>query len=66
MHIYLKHPIHGTKVAISDLEVEYDEQNGWVQYNVADSEDAVLVNTLGVKRKYTRKVIETEAEIQGI
>jgi hypothetical protein len=32
-NIYLKHPIHGTKVAISDMEVEYDEGNGWMRYN---------------------------------
>lgn len=31
--IYLKHPIHGAKVATIDLEAEYDEQNGWVRYN---------------------------------
>lgn len=62
MHIYLKHPIHGTKVAISDVEADYDEQNGWKRYNLAtpsDSEEAAPVNTLGLKRKYTRKV-ETE------
>jgi hypothetical protein len=31
--IYLKHPIHGAKVATMDMEAEYDEQNGWVRYN---------------------------------
>ena len=34
MHIYLSHPVHGTKVACSDMEAEYDEQNGWERYNV--------------------------------
>ena len=34
MHIYLEHPIHGQKVACSDMEAEYDEQNGWERYNV--------------------------------
>lgn len=29
MVIYLKHPVHGMKVAISDLEAEYDKKNGW-------------------------------------
>ena len=61
MHIYLKHPIHGTKVAISDMEVEYDEKNGWSIYNptmpAEDFEDAAPVNALGVKRKYTRKAV---------
>lgn len=32
-NIYLKHPIHGAKIATMELEAEYDEQNGWVRYN---------------------------------
>ena len=32
-NIYLIHPKHGAKVAISDMEVEYDEANGWMRYN---------------------------------
>jgi hypothetical protein len=27
--IYLKHPIHGMKVAVSNNEAEYDVANGW-------------------------------------
>jgi len=64
MHIYLKHFTHGTKVAISDLEAEADEKNDWVRYNPdtpSDSEEAAPVNTLGLKRKYTRK-----AETEGV
>ena len=34
MTIYLKHPIHGTKVAMSSMEVENDEQNGWTRYTI--------------------------------
>jgi hypothetical protein len=29
MVIYLQHPVHGTKVATSDLEANYDEKHGW-------------------------------------
>lgn len=57
MHIYLKHPIHGTKVAISDLEVEYDEQNGWEQMNpdgTAVDVEAELVNSLAEPRRRGR------------
>ena len=36
--IYLKHPIHGAKVATMELEAEYDEQNGWVRYNLDEAE----------------------------
>jgi hypothetical protein len=60
--IYLDHPIHGRKIATMELEAVFDETNGWTRYNPetpSDSEEAAPVNTLGIKRKYTRKV-ETE------
>ena len=56
MHIYLKHAVHGTKVAIADAEAEYDEKSGWKRYNPEEVEEPP-VNAL--KRKYTRKA-ETE------
>lgn len=31
--IYLKHPQHGAKVAISELEAENDMQNGWEEFD---------------------------------
>ena len=34
MVIYLRHPIHGTKVAIAENEAAADEANGWVRENV--------------------------------
>jgi hypothetical protein len=52
--IYLKHPRHGTKVAISDMEASADEENGWVRYNpVTPSNDdaAPVVNELEVRRR---------------
>ena len=61
MHIYLKHPVHGTKVAISDLEADADEKNDWVRYNPAtpasEPEPEVIANALEVKRKYTRRAV---------
>jgi len=56
--IYLTHPVHGTKIASLDAEVEHDEKFGWKQYNPdasPESEDEVAVNTLSLKRKYIRK-----------
>jgi hypothetical protein len=32
--IYLKHPVHGHKVACNDMEAEYDESHGWERYTV--------------------------------
>jgi hypothetical protein len=67
--IYLTHPQHGCKVATLDLEAEADEKNGWTRYNPetpSDSEEAAPVNALGTKRKYTRKVLETVTEPEGV
>ncbi len=30
--IYLRHPIHGDKVACSEIEAQYDRENGWVDF----------------------------------
>ena len=52
MHIYLKHPIHGSKVAISDLEAQADVKNGWEVYNLdAPAEEVAPVNELKRRRK---------------
>ncbi len=60
MVIYLKHPIHGAKVATMHLEAEADEKNGWVRYTLdTPTELAAPVNVLEVKRR--RKV-----ELEGI
>jgi hypothetical protein len=60
MVIYLKHPIHGAKVATMDLEAEADEKNGWVRYTLdTPTEPAAPVNVLEVKRR--RKV-----ELEGV
>lgn len=34
--IYLRHPDHGAKVAISEMEAENDMQNGWEEFDPAD------------------------------
>jgi len=59
MHIYLKHPVFGPKVAISSLEADYDEKNGWTRYNpdMPASAPEAEVNALEVKRKYTRRAV---------
>ena len=55
--IYLRHPVHGTKVATMIEEAEADAQNGWIVYNPdtpAKTEvivEAAPVNTLDVKRR---------------
>ena len=41
MVIYLRHPDHGTKVACAESEAVYDEQHGWVRYDLEDVEPPV-------------------------
>tara|TARA_R110000868_G_scaffold389416_2_gene658634 strand:+ start:361 stop:540 length:180 start_codon:yes stop_codon:yes gene_type:complete len=56
----MRHPQHGTKVAISDLEADADEKNGWVRYTLDTplivEEAALVANTLEVKRRRGRPV----------
>ena len=69
MNIILTHPVHGAKIATMELEVEFDEANGWTRYNPdtpSDSEDAAPVNVLGTKRKYTRRVETIEGATEGV
>lgn len=55
--IHLRHPRHGEKIAIAEMEAEYDEQNGWSRYTPgepAEPEDDPIVNVnhmLGRRRR---------------
>lgn len=52
--IYLRHPVHGAKVATLDMEAEHDERNGWERYTpgVEDQpDDAPPTNVLGRRRR---------------
>jgi len=64
MTIYLRHDVHGTKVANMDLEAEFDEQNGWERYNPdtpSAPEAAAPVNELEPKRRRSRPPAEVVA-----
>lgn len=41
--IYLRHPVHGTKVATLEQEAVYDEGCGWTRYTVDAPEPAPVV-----------------------
>jgi hypothetical protein len=51
MVIYLSHPVHGRKVAISDVEAAEDEKNGWSRYNPDTPTEAAPVNELAAPRR---------------
>lgn len=61
MNIYLRHNVHGTKVAIMELEAIADEENGWVRFDPAVAAPVVVeeVNALDTKRR--RKPVVEEA-----
>ncbi len=58
--IYMVHPVHGAKVAISEHEADYDEMHGWMRYNPdtpaeADDEDDVeVVNEMAEPKRRGR------------
>lgn len=51
--IYLRHPVHGSKVATMEMEAVYDEKLGWTRYEPGveapppDPAANVLVTILG-------------------
>lgn len=55
--IYLTHPVHGAKVAVLDMEADFDVQNGWSRYNPDDQDDEVTPQAIvAPKRGRPRKV----------
>ena len=58
--IYLRHPIHGAKVASLDMEAEYDKQHGWEEFDpTAPAQDSTesepeVVNSLSEPRRRGR------------
>jgi hypothetical protein len=53
MVIYMRHPVHGNKVAIADAEAVYDEKNGWERFELGDPEPEI--NELAKPRGRPRK-----------
>lgn len=51
MIIYLKHPVHGTKVAVAEEEAVADERNGWERFDPAAP--VIVHNELKRRRKET-------------
>ena len=52
MQIYLRHPVHGTKIATLEMEVKHDKALGWTEYDPeAFIEPEVSANKLEVKRR---------------
>lgn len=57
--IYLKHPIHGHKVATLEMEAKFDERNGWERYTLsqdADVEPAPGINMMPTRTRRRREI----------
>ena len=58
--IYLDHPVHGAKVAISEDEAIYDEMNGWRRYTidtpaVQEDVDGQAINEMAASQRRGRR-----------
>ena len=59
--IYMVHPVHGAKVAISEHEADYDEMHGWMRYDPTtpdeadDDEDEAPVNEMAEPKRRGRR-----------
>lgn len=50
-NIYLKHPVHGTKIATMEQEADADERNGWKRYDPNAPVVDTPVNELETRRR---------------
>lgn len=60
--IYMRHSIHGTKVAFSEQEAQYDENHGWSRFDIneqsnveSEPQEDQPVNSMVVKRGRKQK-----------
>jgi len=59
--IYMVHPTHGAKVAISDAEAILDAMDGWERYDVitssvvTDDDEDEIVNEMATPKRRGRK-----------
>jgi hypothetical protein len=64
--IYMVHPSHGAKVAISNEEANYDAMSGWQRYDVdtstvlTDDDDDESVNEMAAPKRRGRPRVKQE------
>lgn len=54
--IYLTHPVHGAKVACSDIEADFDAQHGWERYNPDEETEPEPIVRRGRRKKTEESV----------
>jgi len=50
MNVILEHPVHGRKIAISEMEIQHDKEHGWVRAKDKPV-DNETTNELEVRRR---------------
>ena len=61
--IYLRHPQHGAKVAISEHEAECDEMYGWERFDPtapADEDEEAINEMAAPQRRPRRRAAQEE------
>jgi hypothetical protein len=64
MNIYLRHPVHGLKIAISDMEAAMDYEHGWEEYDPlepAARQEEPVASPEPNQLKRRRKAVAAEA-----
>lgn len=59
--IYLRHEVHGTKVAIAEEEAQADEKKGWKRYQLA----AILKPSSDKKPEETEELTRLRADYEA-
>jgi hypothetical protein len=62
--IYLRHPVHGVKVACMDLEADADVENGWERFD-PEQVTPQVDNAIVRRRSRNMKVNNEEDAISG-
>lgn len=61
--IYLRHHVHGTKVATLEMEAIYDEENGWTRYNPDTPSAPVAADNSLVSRRRGRPPRQQQEQV---
>ena len=62
--IYMKHEVHGAKIANMEAEAVADEKNGWTRYTLDTHSSEEAAPKKEVKSR-ARKVAETEQPVDS-
>lgn len=61
--IYLRHPVHGVKIASLEQEAEHDEMHGWERYTPgqeASADPAPEINALTARPRRRRDYADAD------